>query len=389
MVTHRMLISMLALSILKAVVSMNIPLFGAAAVLALLTGCASNFVEVVGRKAIYDNGQGMQIVEEKWGFRSDDVRHVEYIAVNRSRQPMCAQVFTDEKRDDFRAEFDGSVVEPGGRKELATWYQGDTGIALQKAFWAPRDGRCFIEDRREAVRSTRYMDRSGRDSDNTLFSIAQGVVSAAAATNQSSNPARTDFRAVAREAEASAKARDAAGAKARAGAQPRAQDTAAPALAGRNAQQSDTATNRPRAETQRERQSQSQIQSQRIASAAKQRPETGGAARPQTQAGVAEKDEYLRIVARGSRLRALTCSGGDGKIFVTGTRPRPKPEVVPCIDLHYRARCDGSDVIIRGVAGNFVGHAGCFGDTYAIDPKPQCDAKRVKIEIAEARACNE
>jgi hypothetical protein len=362
--------------------------FGVSAVMALLTGCASTYVEVVGRKAIYDNGQGMQILEEKWGFSSDDVRHVEYIAVNRSRQPMCAQVFTDETRDDFRASFDGSVVEPGGQKDLATWYQGLTPIALQKAFWPPRDGRCFLEDRREAVRSTRYMDRSGRNSDNTLFAIAQGVVSAASvAANQSAVPARTDFNAIARQAEASAKARDAAGPSTRADAQPRAAATAVPARPARSAQRPEPATQRSRADTERGRQSPSQ--SQRVASGSTQRPAAVAAARPQNRSGADEKNDFLRTVTRGARLRALTCPGGDGKIFVTGTRPRPKPEVVSCIDLHYRARCDGSDVIIPGVARNFVGRAGCFGDTSAIEPKPQCNAERVKVEVAEARACNE
>jgi hypothetical protein len=368
---------------------MNILLFGAAAAMALLTGCASsNYVEVVSRKAIYDNGEGMQILAEKWGFSSNDVRHIEYIAVNRSQQPMCAQVFTDESRDDFRSKFDGSVVEPGGRQDLAIWAHASTGITLQKAFWRPREGRCLLEDRQATARSTHYMDQSGRDSGNTFFSIAQGVVSAAsAATAQSASRPRTDFNAIAREAEASAKARDAAGAKMRADAQRRANDPAGRARAADSAQRPRTATQRSGAETERKPQSQSQ--SQRVASASTQGSATAGTARRQTQGKAEEKTDFLRAVAKGSRLRALTCPGGDRKIFATGTRPRPKPEVVPCIDLHYRARCDGSDVIITGVAGNFVGRAGCFGDTYAIEPKPQCNAERVKIEVVEARACNE
>ncbi|HYE41736.1 MAG TPA: hypothetical protein VEB23_17500 [Ramlibacter sp.] len=115
------------------------------------------------------------------------------------------------------------------------------------------------------------------------------------------------------------------------------------------------------------------------------------AAAPRASAQDAEKrkNDFLRLVASGVRMRAVTCPGGDGQIFATGTRPRPRPEVVSCVDVHYRARCDRSDVIIPGVATNFAGSAGCFGETYAIKPKPACAPERVRIEVVEARPCGD
>lgn len=87
---------------------------------------------------------------------------------------------------------------------------------------------------------------------------------------------------------------------------------------------------------------------------------------------------------------ARQCFGGQ---YIVGTRPRISPEVVSCVDVHYRAQCagDGSNHFIDGVGKTFVGMGtDCFsGDTYAIEPKLSCDVKDIRVTLKEVRACNE
>ena len=97
--------------------------------------------------------------------------------------------------------------------------------------------------------------------------------------------------------------------------------------------------------------------------------------------------QYLQDVTTGTRLVATKCPDGEGKYYATGTRPKIKPEVVGCIDVRFRAYCQGSVQYSEGVAHNFIGMAGCFGDTYDISPKPPCNVNQVRIEVIEAMGC--
>ena len=100
-----------------------------------------------------------------------------------------------------------------------------------------------------------------------------------------------------------------------------------------------------------------------------------------------DASQYLRNVATGSRLVATKCPDGEGLFYATGTRPKIKPEVVSCVDLKLRAYCPGSTQYSEVIAHNFIGMAGCFGDTYDIKPKPPCKVDQVRIEVVEARTC--
>lgn len=97
--------------------------------------------------------------------------------------------------------------------------------------------------------------------------------------------------------------------------------------------------------------------------------------------------QYLSQVAAGTQLRVTKCPDGEGNYYATGKFPNIKPAVVHCIDIHFRAHCRGSDEYINGLAHNFVGMSGCFGDTYEIKPKPACKVDQVEIEVVEARPC--
>jgi hypothetical protein len=235
--------------------------------------------------------------------------------------------------------------------------------------------------------------RSSRETSNTLLSIAQGVVSAAGtatspqgspAVPQSSLPNRSvgqpaaPSRPVAATAPAQtpARASSSPGAGAPGSSTPQARR---PASAPTRSDEADRQREVQQAERTRQEQTRrDQARQERAAREEAQRAETARKVK-----------DYLLAVAKGSRLRTTTCAGGDGKYWVTGTRPRPKPEVVPCIDLHIRARCEGSHGSIPVVAGNFGAGAGCLGDTYAIEPKPACRIEDVRLQVVEARACGE
>ncbi len=123
----------------------------------------------------------------------------------------------------------------------------------------------------------------------------------------------------------------------------------------------------------------------RVAAAeeAKRKAEKEREAQAEKQARV----QYLQSVTAGTRLVATKCLDGEGKYYATGTRPNIKPEVVGCVDVRFRAYCPGSRQYSEGLAHNFLGMAGCFGDTYDINPKPACKVDQVRIEVVEAREC--
>jgi hypothetical protein len=102
------------------------------------------------------------------------------------------------------------------------------------------------------------------------------------------------------------------------------------------------------------------------------------------------KATYLAQMQSGIRLTARQCFGGQ---YVVGTRPRIKPEVLSCVDVHYRAQCTNAanNQFIDGVGRTFVGMGtDCFsGDNYAIEPKLSCDVKDIQVTLKEVRECNE
>jgi len=110
-------------------------------------------------------------------------------------------------------------------------------------------------------------------------------------------------------------------------------------------------------------------------------------------AGKADTDPaalaYLQAVMRGTTLTARKCPDGEGKYYVVGKRPKISPEVVPCVDVHFRAQCPGSNAYIDGVAPTFIGVAtDCFmGDTAKIDPTPGCPVDQVRVSVVKVTSC--
>lgn len=100
------------------------------------------------------------------------------------------------------------------------------------------------------------------------------------------------------------------------------------------------------------------------------------------------KKRYLVEMIRGIRLKATKCPDGAGHYYATGSRPNIKPETVSCIDVRYEARCVTSNAVSRGVAQNYIGMSGCFGDTYQIEPKPACAVGEVEIKVTDVQPCS-
>jgi hypothetical protein len=97
--------------------------------------------------------------------------------------------------------------------------------------------------------------------------------------------------------------------------------------------------------------------------------------------------KYLAAVASGTTLKARRCPGG---YYLVGLRPKIKPEVVPCIDVLYRAQCAGSNGSSDGIGKNFIGIAtDCYmGDTFKVEPTPACPVEDVKVTIRAVTACS-
>jgi len=95
--------------------------------------------------------------------------------------------------------------------------------------------------------------------------------------------------------------------------------------------------------------------------------------------------DYLATMRQGIRLEAITCPGGGGQYFVSGTKPQANGDY--CIDVVYRAECPGNVAASTGVASIFVGSPGCFGDTYRIAPKPPCEVEQVVVHVTDVRTC--
>ncbi|MFZ4530060.1 MAG: hypothetical protein ACOYNW_16285, partial [Undibacterium curvum] len=104
----------------------------------------------------------------------------------------------------------------------------------------------------------------------------------------------------------------------------------------------------------------------------------------------AKEDEKKRIfmeaMTNGVRLHATKCPDGEGHYYATGSNPKPAPKGDYCVDVAYEARCPGH-IPIKGVASNFIGMSGCFGDTYKIEPKPACPVKEVTVVVTSVGDC--
>lgn len=121
------------------------------------------------------------------------------------------------------------------------------------------------------------------------------------------------------------------------------------------------------------------------AEAARQKAEAAAARLAEQQAEQRAQEQYLQAMKNGIRLGVKNCFG---QYEVGGTMPKAK-EVVSCINVHYRARCEGSTASYDGIFKNFTGFdAGCFGDTSTISPKPACPAAQLRIDVTEVvRGC--
>lgn len=99
------------------------------------------------------------------------------------------------------------------------------------------------------------------------------------------------------------------------------------------------------------------------------------------------EEEYFAFLRQNIKLKALTCMGGEGAYFVTGSMPKVK-EVVSCIDVHYRASCPGSGSSSTGILGTFGTTSGCLGDLSELTPKPSCPINQVTAEVVRVTGCN-
>jgi hypothetical protein len=91
---------------------------------------------------------------------------------------------------------------------------------------------------------------------------------------------------------------------------------------------------------------------------------------------------YLSAMREGILLRATKCPDGEGHYYVTGTKPNLAGG---CIDVIYRASCPGGVHVSTGIARNFVGQSGCFGDTYQIGPKLPCPVDQVSVSVSDVQ----
>lgn len=99
--------------------------------------------------------------------------------------------------------------------------------------------------------------------------------------------------------------------------------------------------------------------------------------------------QYLGAMERGIRLGALHCPDGKGLHYIVGLRPKIKPEVVSCIDVHYTASCPGVAAGSSGVMTRFLGEAtDCYmGDTATVSPTPACKPKELRVLVTAVKAC--
>lgn len=143
-------------------------------------------------------------------------------------------------------------------------------------------------------------------------------------------------------------------------------------------------------EEQRRKEEQAQRELARQQQLQRQREEAERLAKKQAEKAAEQqaKNDYLNAMRSGIRLSAIKCLDGEGHYYAVGTMPKIK-RALSCIDVHYKAYCPGSAAYSSGVADNFQGVPGCFGDPYKIAPKPACPVEQVRIEVTDVRdGCN-
>lgn len=124
---------------------------------------------------------------------------------------------------------------------------------------------------------------------------------------------------------------------------------------------------------------------EREARAAREKAEREARADEQKAASKRALEQYYETMRQGIRLHAVKCSDDAGHYYATGTRP--SVEGFKCISVHYRASCSGGSWYTDGVAGNFNGPSGCYGETYQISPKPPCSVDNVRVRVTDVRGC--
>lgn len=141
-------------------------------------------------------------------------------------------------------------------------------------------------------------------------------------------------------------------------------------------------------EEQRRKDEQAQRERAQEQQRQREREQAERVAKAQAEKAAVQQAEaaYMTAMRQGIHLVATKCPDGAGHYYVTGKAPNVKGSY--CIDVYYQAVCPGSRVRINGMAHNFVGMSGCFGDTYQIDPKPACPVDQVSIEVTDVRQCN-
>lgn len=140
-----------------------------------------------------------------------------------------------------------------------------------------------------------------------------------------------------------------------------------------------------RRKDEQDRQERAQQQEQQRQEAARERADRLAQEKAEKAQEQRAKETYLAAMRQGIRLGAAKCPGGDGKYYVSGTRPRIKGE--GCIDVTFEASCPDNRFRTRGTASVFVGMNGCFGDTYPIEPTPPCPVNDVRVQVTNVQYC--
>lgn len=96
--------------------------------------------------------------------------------------------------------------------------------------------------------------------------------------------------------------------------------------------------------------------------------------------------DYLKAIKDGTRMKVISCYGDH---YVSGERPRVKEPagMSSCVNVAVTAWCPGDRSGRPVLARNFVGMAGCFGDTYKIEPRPSCKAEDMRVVVESVQSC--
>lgn len=108
----------------------------------------------------------------------------------------------------------------------------------------------------------------------------------------------------------------------------------------------------------------------------------------QVEAKARAEADYLQQLGAKTRLTAKSCYGEQ---HAMGQLPSIKPQVVSCVDIHFRAYCPGTapSQAYQGAIKNMIGMGtGCFGDTAEIKPKLSCKADEIRVDVVRAASCS-